>query len=359
MNKDSLILVVDDIADNTLMISETLQAFGYATLTANSGHQTLEIVSKTPDIDLIILDIMMPVMDGLEVCRRLKSDDDTKDIPVIFMSSLTNSENIVEALKVGGVDYISKPFNISETIARVKTHITLKQQHEKLKAQYAEIESLQQVVRKFISKNTWLNIQAESKKDSDIGIVREYEIMTLMFTDIANFTSISEQTDPQLLIDDLTDYMKLLTSIIHKHNGQVDKFLGDGLFAFFVDAVDAKNASCEIQNELDKFNLMLQNLGHKVFLTRIGLATGPILQAILGFDERLEHTVIGDRVNTAARLQSEAPLGGILMDELTFLAIGQPDIAEECAITLKGKSNAELAYLIVPEHIVELATFAY
>ncbi len=342
----SLILVVDDILDNTIIVSETLEAFGYSTLTATSGKQALAVVSDTVNIDLIILDIMMPDMDGLEVCRHLKANADTRDIPIVFMSSLTDTKFIVDGFQAGGVDYISKPFNISEVLARVKTHITLRQQHQQLQSQYAEIEQLQQTIRKYISKNTWLNIQ-----ENDRDIIREYDIMTLMFTDIADFTAISEKVEPQLLIEDLTSYMELLTTIIHKHHGQVDKFLGDGLFAFFKEASDAKHAAFEIQNALTNFNYHQQEKGNNQFLTRIGLATGAILQAIFGFDERLEHTLIGDRVNTAARLQSEAPLGGVLMDELTYLAIGQPDVADKYEITLKGKSDIELAYAISPEAI--------
>lgn len=352
-----VILIVDDTKDNTLLMAETLAAFNYTTLVAGSGQQALDIVAKTPNLDLILLDIMMPDMDGFDVCRRLKADSDTKDIPIIFMSALNDSQNIVAGLQAGGVDYISKPFNVLEVIARVKTHVTLMQQHKQLKRQYEEIEGLQHTIRKYISKNTWLNIKADINEDGDTDIIREYDIMTIMFTDIADFTTISEQVDPQLLIDNLTDYMELLSSIIHKHHGQVDKFLGDGLFAFFETAPDAQNAAFEIQNALLDFNRGLSEHDQQGFLTRIGLATGAILQAIFGFDERLEHTLIGDRVNTAARLQSEAELGGILMDELTYLAVGQPETAIEKSIALKGKMNAELAYAISPEDIEMSRTF--
>jgi class 3 adenylate cyclase len=176
-----------------------------------------------------------------------------------------------------------------------------------------------------------------------------------MFTDVADFTSISEIVDPKDLMADLIVYMNTLSWVVHKHGGEIDKFLGDGLFAFFADASQAFAAAKEIQLELAKFNDSQVKQEHKPFLTRIGLATGHILQTTLGFGDRLEHTIIGDRVNTAARLQSKAPVGGILIDKATYIAIGSPDTLIQDKVELKGKANLETAYAIQPENIRSLA----
>lgn len=179
--------------------------------------------------------------------------------------------------------------------------------------------------------------------------------MTIMFTDVAQFTSISEVSDPEILMGDLVIYMNILSWVIHNHNGQIDKFPEDGIFAFFEDTNDAFNAGLDIQRELLKFNAEQEQHERAKFLTRIGLATGRILQATLGFDDRLEHTMIGDCVNTAARLQGKALVGGILMDETTYIAIGQPNCTAQAAIALKGKIKLEQTYAIALGDIVDLS----
>jgi adenylate cyclase len=353
MEKQS-ILIVDDAITNTKLLAGILKSRGYHVMIANGGLEALELLETQEAPDLIILDVMMPDLDGFEVCRRLKENPRLEAIPVIFASALSEPEHVVTGLEVGGVDYIGKPFNMAEILARVKIHMTMRSQQRELQAQYQEIERLQRVVRKFLSDSAWQSIEADLGINQSVHQSANFESMTLMFTDVAQFTTISEGTDPELLMADLVIYMNVLSWVIHSHNGQIDKFLGDGIFAFFEDANDALNASIDIQRELLKFNAEQEEHEREMFLTRIGLATGRILQATLGFDDRLEHTIIGDRVNTAARLQGEAPVGGVLMDEPTYIAVGQPDISLQDSIELKGKANLEQIYAILPEDIFAL-----
>jgi class 3 adenylate cyclase len=167
-----------------------------------------------------------------------------------------------------------------------------------------------------------------------------------MFTDIANFTAILEVLEPETTVADLTLYTAILSQAVQRNQGHIDKFLGDGMLAFFDNASDAIRASCDIQYELESFNLNQEERGHPRFDTRIGLATGAILQAQLGFANRREFTIIGDRVNTAARLQGRAPIKGILMDAVTYEAAGEPEYSENEMYILKGKQQVEVAYSI-------------
>lgn len=345
------ILIVDDTMDNTILLGDILAVQGYHILKAFDGLEVFDVLAENPHPDLILLDIMMPEMDGLEVCEKLKADPKTKDIPIIFISALSEPGQIVEGLNAGGVDYIGKPFNMQEIIARVKIHMTIRQQHQQLQKQYYEIERLQRIVQKFISQKALESIEATLDSESAILTPPEFETMTIMFTDIANFTTISERVNPKTLISDLLIYMNILSWVVHEHNGQIDKFLGDGLFAFFENAQDALNAAYDIQQELLKFNVEQTETEHEPFYTRIGLATGDILQTTLGFDDRFEYTTIGDRVNTASRLQSKAPIGGIMMDEATYLAVGEPQNVAPDKILLKGKQEAEQTFAITPEAI--------
>jgi len=345
------VLIVDDLMDNVNLLADMLDTQGYHVLKAFNGREVFEVLAKNPHPDLILLDVMMPEMDGLAVCTKLKSDPETEEIPVIFLSALNEPKQIIAGLNVGGVDYIGKPFHMQEIIARVKTHVILRQQHQQLQKQYYEIERLQRIVQKFISQRALQSIEANLEADELSLDEPEFETMTIMFTDIAGFTAISASVNPKTLISDLLVYMNTLSGVVHEHNGQIDKFLGDGLFAFFEDAHDAFNAAFAIQRELLSFNSEQVQNGRKAFYTRIGLATGDILQTTFGFDDRFEYTTIGDRVNIASRLQAEAPIGGVMMDESTYQAVGQPENAVQDKIALKGKQEAEQTYVISPEHI--------
>jgi adenylate cyclase len=347
----STVLIVDDSSANTTMLAEILGQHGYQTLVAESAKAVFELLNQGRIPDLILLDVMMPDMDGFELCRRLKIDSRTEDIPIIFMSALNETKDIVEGFEAGAVDYIEKPFKIVEALARVKTHINTRIQQQQLQAHYNEIERLQRVLRKFLSQSAWRSIEADLGINQAAAPELRYETATIMFTDVAAFTSISEALEPEQLMADLIVYMNTLSWVVHKHKGEIDKFLGDGLFAFFEDASEALEAATEIQQELFKFNDMQRQAKREVFLTRIGLATGRILQTTLGFGDRLEHTIIGDRVNTASRLQAKASIGGILMDEATFLAAGSPENTIQDAIELKGKAKLESTYAMLSEAI--------
>lgn len=345
------ILIVDDNPSNTTMLSDILAVYDYETLVAGNAQEVFSLLDNRQFPDLILLDVMMPDIDGFELCRRLKIDSRTEDIPIIFMSALQETEHIVKGFEAGAVDYIGKPFKMVEVMARVKTHIKTRMQQVQLQAHYNEIERLQRVLRKFLSQSAWRSIEADLGINQAAAPELRYETATIMFTDVAQFTSISENLEPEQLMADLIVYMNTLSWVVHKHRGEIDKFLGDGLFAFFENASDALDTAIEIQQELLKFNDMQQQAGREVFLTRIGLATGRILQTTLGFGDRLEHTIIGDRVNTAARLQAKAPIGGILMDNPTYLAAASPENTNEDAIELKGKAKLETTHAMIPEKI--------
>jgi DNA-binding response OmpR family regulator len=136
MNEVFKILVVDDNQDNLKVVSSLLKERGYKIALALDGYSALKVL-ENENIDLILLDIMMPGMDGFEVCRRLKENEKLKEIPIVFLTAVADTEDIVEGFRLGGVDYVTKPFRMEELLARVNTHIQLKITHDMLKA-YAE-----------------------------------------------------------------------------------------------------------------------------------------------------------------------------------------------------------------------------
>jgi len=126
------ILIVDDVPKNIELAANILQTKNYNITFAKSGPIALEKV-KSIDFDLILLDVMMPEMDGFEVCKILKEDDATKDIPVIFLTARSETENVVKGFELGAVDYVTKPFQTEELLARVKTHVDIREKLEEKK----------------------------------------------------------------------------------------------------------------------------------------------------------------------------------------------------------------------------------
>lgn len=349
------VLIVDDKPDNVSLLSSMLSQEGYAVRAAISGPMALMAAVAAPP-DIILLDVTMPEMDGYEVCRRLKADPRTADIPVIFISVLGGLEDKVAAFDAGGIDYITKPVHLQEVLARVGTQLLLhrqrlelSRQRQELSQRYQEIQQLQAALRDYISDRAWQSISSSASPDVPPPPARE--VLTILITDIAGFVRLSEQIEPGPLLADLSVYIASVTQAVHRGEGQVDKYLGDGVLAFFKSPGAAVQAAYDIQREVAAFNARQRSQRRPEFRTRLGLATGPVVLASIGSAGRREFTLIGDRVNVAARLQAEAPLDGVLMDARTWSSAGCPAGAEPVIVQIKGKQGAETVYEVRPHAI--------
>jgi class 3 adenylate cyclase len=342
------VLIVDDKAENLELLSSMLSREGYEVRAAINGEMALMGAESSPP-DIILLDVSMPEMDGYTVCQKLKADPRTADIPVIFISVLTDPEAKVAAFDAGGVDYIAKPFHVQEVLARVGTQLLLHRQRrelarhrQELSDRYLQILSLHAVLRDYLSDRAWESIASSVSPDAPPPPARE--VLTILVSDIAGFVRLSEQVEPGPLVADLSLYMATVTQAVYRREGQVDKYLGDGVLAFFKSAAAALGAAHDIQREVLAFNARQREQRRPVFSTRLGLSTGPVVLASIGSSGRREFTLIGDRVNVAARLQAEARPGGILMDAGTWEAAGRPSSAVARMLQIKGKQDAEQVY---------------
>jgi class 3 adenylate cyclase len=356
------ILIVDDNPSNLDVLSNLLEDHGYDVRAAINGQMALMAVDASPP-DLILLDINMPGMDGYEVCERLKTSEQVCDlngkgerhiceIPVIFLSASDETFDKIKAFSMGAVDYVTKPFQIEEVLARINHQLTIYYQSLELRERYLQIQQLQATVRQYLSGKAWETIAASALSGDHAPHRRE--TLTIFMSDVQGFTTLSDELDPDLLLADLSLYMQRLASIVYEHEGEVDKFLGDGMLAFFNNAKQALRASLKMQQTLNDFNQQ-QITNHRPPLpTRIGLATGKVILARIGSDERKEYTLIGDRVNVAARLQSAAEVGGVLMDTATYEHAQCTMTAAPASITLKGKAEPERVYAIAAEDILTL-----
>jgi len=289
------VLIVDDQAENLQIL---LAALGgdLRVVAARSGEKAMLLAERDPQPDLILLDVMMPGMDGYEVCARLKADARTQEIPVIFITGLSEVEDEKRGLGLGAVDFITKPINPDLVRARVRNHLELKRNRD----------FLRNVFGQFVS--TEVRDKVMSEKDRLSG---ERKQVAVLFSDIRGFTAYSEANEPERIVMQLNEYFERMVRCVTSAGGTVDKFFGDAMMAVFGGLIDlenpsenALNAALAMRAALRELNVEWESKGFSAFENGIGLHFGTVLQGTIGSSARKEFTVIGDAVNLAARLES-------------------------------------------------------
>lgn len=335
------ILIVDDLPDNLRLLFSLLMPQGYEVGKALNGQMALKSATSNPP-DLILLDINMPNMDGYEVCQRLKADANTKEIPVIFISALNDVWDKVKAFKVGGIDYITKPFQAEEVLARVENQM--------------KIQSLQKALRKEQEKSTeiLLNILPETiveeLKHFNSSTPTQFEDATFLFADIAQFTpnsSLMRATDVVALLNQV---FSTFDQLVSKHGVEKIRTIGDsyfvgaGLPVIRQDHTQAiASLALDMQSAISQFHW---SNGNKLQL-RIGINTGgPVVAAVIG-TRKFAYDVWGDAVNLASRMETNGQPGKILVTEATYKRLkNHYNFALRGAIPVKGKGEMITYWLI-------------
>jgi two-component system sensor histidine kinase ChiS len=332
------ILIVDDTPANLHLLARILNDQGYKVRMAPNGKLALMGVRAAPP-DLILLDINMPEMDGYQVCQQIKANPLLRGIPIIFISALDQIDDKVKAFTAGGVDYITKPFQMEEVLARVQTHLTLRSLQkdleqanatleQRVEARTAELVRLNAAAQRFVPGEFLSFLKKESIAEISLGDQVQGE-MTIMFSDIFAFTSMSERMTPQESFDYLNGYLRRVSPIVRQHHGFIDKYLGDGVMSIFPEcADDAVQAALEIQQEVVRHNQELQSQGRPALKIGAGLHTGKLMLGIIGEAERLQGTVISDAVNLASRLEELTRTfdAAIIISEQTLQQLRNPEV---------------------------------
>jgi len=289
----STVLVVDDNAENIDMLGGVLNQ-DYKVKVALNGEKALKIARSENPPDIILLDIEMPGMDGYEVCRRLKADPQTRDIPVIFVTGKSDESDETKGLEIGAVDYITKPFSAPIVQARVKTHLSLKWMRQRVEDAFGR--HVHPSVAELIL-NGRLNMDGEMKN------------VTLLFSDLRNFTSFAEQNRPRAVFTRINEYYSSMTKIIHRFDGVVLQYVGDEIEAVFGAPFPddhhpdkAVQAALEMRQALMELNDRIRDLGQTQFHHGIGIHSGPVLAGVVGSTERQTYCLVGDTVNVASRV---------------------------------------------------------
>lgn len=333
-NRKGTILIADDNPTNLEVLFEVLKLNGFKVLVAVDGESALEQVQYTQP-DIILLDVMMPGMSGFDVCQHLKVNDITKEIPVIFMTALSETVDKVRGFELGAVDYVTKPLQHEEVVVRVTTHLTLRnlqralqqandeleqrvaertaelaQANANLKAEiaerkraYQELDKTTRAYSRFVPKELLRLLDQDSITNVKLGD-QVYTDMTILFSDIRSFTTLSEQMTPQENFNFINAYLGRVSPVIRKHHGFIDKYIGDAIMALFPDRPDyAIQAAIAMQREVAQYNSYRQKRGYIPLKIGISLHTGSLMLGTIGEAERMEGTVISDAVNQAARME--------------------------------------------------------
>lgn len=334
------ILLVDDDPTNLLLLEELLISEGYTPILATSGIEALEIAAQSIP-DLILLDVMMPEMDGFEICRRLREDVRFQTVPVIFLTALNDEQSRLRGLSMMGDDYLTKPINSQLVLTKISSLLRLNelrsQQIQSEVSQQIKEESRQQIAaaweindyisekfRLFVPEQYLNRIAPKGVESIQLGNAREEEI-TVLFCDIRGFTAIVESQYIRETFEWLNAFFSQMSQGITAHHGFVDKFLGDAILAVFDrvedHAQDSLNAAVALLQNLDEFNKSRAQYNlQKPIKVGMGIHTGLGLIGTIGSDHRMDSTVIGDVVNTAARLEELTKVYGcsILASDTTI-----------------------------------------
>jgi adenylate cyclase len=327
------LLVVDDNKVNRLLLARSLELQGHSVALAENGLVALEMLRREP-FDLLLLDIEMPEMDGLQVLEQLKGDRHLRDLPVIVTSAIEGLDNVVRCIELGAEDYLHKPVNPVLLKARINASLEKKRLRDQQK----------ELVRRFATQEV-----AQDLDTSGFALGGHRVQATAMFSDIRGFTSIAERLPPEETIELLNTYYTLMFDAISGQGGVVNQIVGDGLMAVFgapLPLADpcgaAVRAALDMIEMVELFNREPDRAGKPVIEIGIGIASGSVIAGYTGTQQRATYTCVGDAVNLAARLEAHTKAVGhpVLTDDATRLGLGERCQFESLGeVVMKGKAG--------------------
>jgi adenylate cyclase len=359
------ILAVDDQPANLRLLDAVLSPRGYRLVRASSGEQALELLPSS-GADLVLLDIVMPGIDGYEVCRRIRNAPETAYLPVVMITASGHQEK-TRAIEAGADDFVSKPFDQSELLARVASLARIKRYHDTITRQAAELtdwnaelearvntqlEELQRMnrLRRFLAPQV-AELVINSGDDSFLGSHRR-EIV-VVFCDLRGFTAFAESSEPEEVMGVLREYHAALGELIFRYEGTLERFTGDGLMVFFNDPIpldDPTRRAVEMALDMrDRVAGLVESwsrLGHDLGFG-VGIAQGFATLGRIGYEGRFDYAAIGTVTNLAARLCGEADAGQVLVSQRVFGAVEAVAAGDPVgALELKGFSRPIRAFRV-------------
>jgi adenylate cyclase len=331
MTEAGRLLIVDDNKMNRLLLARGLVQQGHQVAFAENGRQALEMLRAQP-FDMVLLDVLMPEMDGFQTLSQIRDDRDLKNIPVIMVSAIDELDSVVKCIEMGAEDYLPKPINPVLLKARINASLEKK----RLRDQQREL------IRKFATDQVAADLET-------FGFALGGKLVpaTVMFSDIRSFTTIAEAQPPSDTIELLNDYYALMMDAISGEGGVVNQIVGDGLMAIFGAPMPCEDrceravrAAQQMIELIEQYNV--DRIARKSIPIRIGIgiASGQVIAGYTGTQNRATYTCVGDTVNLAARLESHTKVIGkpVLIDDATRQELGSEIVVEDEGLAqLRGK----------------------
>ena len=368
------ILIADDQPMNVDILQTRLAVHGYEVLTAADGEEALAI-ARAQQPDLILLDIMMPKMDGIEVCQHLKADPELPFTPIIIVTAKADSKDIVAGLEAGADEYLTKPVDQAALVARVKSMLRIKALHDTVQEQAGRLEvqsaqlaqwnrtleervaeqlgELERIgrLKRFLSPQLAELIVSSGEERLLESHRRE---VTVVFCDLRGFTAFSETTEPEEVMGVLRVYHAVMGEQIFRFEGTLERFTGDGLMVFFNDPVPCPDPAARavqmavaMRDQVSELTETWRKRGHQLDFG-VGIAQGYATLGKIGFEGRFDYAAIGTVTNLAARLCGEAGGGEILINQRVYAAVeGLVKAEPRGELSLKGFARPVPAFNIV------------
>ena len=348
----SPLLVVDDNELNRDMLSRRLERRGYIVETAEDGHQALEMIDKG-DFDLVLLDVMMPGISGLEVLEKLRENASPADLPVIMATAKDTSEDIVAALKLGANDYVTKPLDFPVVLARVQSALSLKHATDEIQRLAEHLEKHNVFIRntfgRYLSDEI---VESLLEKPEGLALGGERRQVTILMSDLRGFTALSERVPPEVVVKILNNYLGEMAEIIISYRGTIDEFIGDAVLVIFGapvqrpdDAQRAVACAAAMQLAMEKVNAF--NTERDLPAVEMGIAvhTGEVVVGNIGSQKRAKYGVVGTTVNLTSRIETYTIGGQVLVSQATLDAAGDVvDVGAKTLVKAKGAKEPIPAY---------------
>ncbi len=347
-------LVVDDDRLNRKLLTASLEGQGFNVRTAENGRQALDMLQSTP-FDVVLLDLIMPEMDGYQVLAELKKSHTLQHLPVIVISALDEMDSVIRCIEMGATDYLPKPVDPILLRARINSSLSQKRLRDIEREYMSEIEQLAgalKVRNRFIQETFGRYLSDEvvaSLLESPVGLELggERQRVTILISDLRGFSAVAERLQPEQVVTVINNYLGTMADIILAHSGMIDEFIGDSILGLFGtptpredDARRAVACAVAMQKGMERVNRVNREQGLPEVEMGIGVNTGDVVVGNIGSTKRAKYGAVGSHMNLTARIESYTVGGQVLISDSTLRAAG-PDVLIGASVGVNAKGFAD------------------
>ncbi len=365
--RSGTVLVVDDQAANVRLLADLLSVHGYSVRTAVDGDACLASVAEVVP-DLVLLDVILPGMDGFEVCRRLRADSRHHMLPIVMVTSLDPFQERAKGLEAGADDFLSKPIHAPELLARVRSLLRVKHLYDRVEAQAQELAAWNVTLELRVASEVAKNEQLTRLKrflspqladlivagGADDPLKSHRREIAVVYFDLRGFTAFADSSEPEIVMEALRDYHAAMGHLVEQHGGTLERFTGDGMVVFFNDPVPipdpaqrAVAMALAMRAQAVDISARWKKRGFDLG-AGIGVALGYATLGAIGYEKRIDYGAIGTVTNLAARLCAEAAAGEILLSQRVHAEIDGNFRTEPLgSLSIRGLARPQLAYRLL------------